>query len=118
MPSEDKTTQDSMPQAVLTQLEDEPLSGFYGCTYTEVLSALRRALLVWLVAAIVLLPFIFWTFAAILAMPVGIWQFMRRVRQASALREGKPLFYHRHAMNYRSRRFIQPAERYQRERTR
>ena len=36
MPSEDKTTQDSMPQAVLTQLEDEPLSGFYGCTYTEV----------------------------------------------------------------------------------
>ena len=51
-------------------------------------------------------------------MPVGIWQFMRRVRQASALREGKPLFYHRHAMNYRSRRFIQPAERYQRERTR
>ena len=106
MPTEDKAAQDGMPQAVLTQLEDEPLSGFYGCTYTEVLSALRRALLVWLVAAIVL------------AMPVGIWQFMRRVRQASALREGKPLFYHRHAMNYRSRRFIQPAERYQRERTR
>lgn len=114
----DNPAQDTMPQAVLTQLEDEPLSGFYGCTYSEVVSALRRALLIWLVGVVVLLPFIFWSFAAIAAIPVAGWQFMRRVRQASALREGKPLFYHRHAMNYRSRRFIQPAKRYQRERTR
>lgn len=118
MSADENSAQNTMPQAVLTQLEDEPLSGFYGCTYSEVLAALRRALLVWLAVTIVLLPFIFWTFAAIAAMPVAIWQFMRRVRQASALREGKPLFYHKHAMNYRSCRFIQPAKRYQRERTR
>lgn len=116
--STDNTTQDGMPQTVLTQLEDEPLSGFYGCTYSEVVSALRRALLLWLLATVVLLPFLFWSFAAIAAIPVAIWHFVRRVRQASALREGKPLFYHRHAMNYRSRRFVQPAKRYQRERTR
>ena len=114
----DNATLDSMPQTVLTQLEDEPLSGFYGCTYTEIVSALRRALLVWLLTTIVLAPFVFWAFAAILAMPVAAWQFMRQIRQASSLREGKPLFYHRHAMNYRSRRFVQPAERYQPERTR
>ena len=101
------------PDFTLTQLEDEPLNGFFGCTQTEMVGALRRAIFIWLGSSVLLVPFIFWAFAAIGGIPIAIFIFMRQIRRMSALREGKPLYYHRHVATYRSRRFIQPEPRYQ-----
>lgn len=104
------------PQKTLTQLEDEPESGFFGVTYTEVVTALKKSIVVALVITLVISIVIYWVLAAILGMLVGILYFWRQVKYASAQRADKPLFYHRHITTYRSNQFIQPKARMQRER--
>lgn len=112
----DNSVRRDHPDITLTQLEEEPLNGFFGCTQSELVATLRRAIFVWAVAAALLALLIFWAWAMIAAMPIAGVFFMRRIYRVSALREGKPLYFHRHVEIFRSGRFIQPAPRYQIER--
>ena len=112
----DDSVRRDRPDITLTQLEDEPLNGFFGCTQSELVATLRRSIFVWVGASVLFVPFIFWAFAAIAGIPLAFIYFVFTIRKVSALREGKPLYFHRHAVSHRSRRFIQPAPRYQIER--
>ena len=112
----DNSVRRDRPDITLTQLEEEPLNGFFGCTQSELVATLRRSIFVWVGASVLLVPFIFWAFAAIAGIPIAIVYFVFTIRKVSALREGKPLYFHRHVEIFRSRRFIQPAPRYQIER--
>lgn len=106
------------PTHTLTQLEEEPQSGFFGCTYSELTAAMRSAIKAVLVSAVCLTFFINWALAMALSFIPGIWVFMRKVKKATLLRADKPLYYHRHVRTAKSSAFIQPAQRYQRERNR
>ena len=104
------------PQKTLTQLEDEPESGFFGCTYTEVITAMKKAMLLSIGCAVLGALFIYWVLSAILSMFVGWIYFRQLIIFASKQRADKPLFYHKHITTYKSAQFIQPPSRMQRER--
>lgn len=104
------------PQKTLTQLEDEPESGFFGVTYTEVVGALKKSIVVALIIAIVVSIVMYWVLAAILGMLIGVFYFWKQIKYAAAQRADKPLFYHKHITSYRTNQFIQPKARMQRER--
>lgn len=104
------------PQKTLTQLEDEPESGFFGVTYTEVVGALKKSIVVALIIAVVVSIVMYWVLAAILGMLIGVFYFWKQIKYASAQRADKPLFYHKHISTYRTNQFIQPKARMQRER--
>lgn len=104
------------PQKTLTQLEDEPESGFFGVTYTEVVGALKKSIVVALIIAVVVSIVMYWVLAAILGMLIGVFYFWKQIKYASAQRADKPLFYHKHITSYRTNQFIQPKARMQRER--
>ena len=113
------------PGAILSELEREPVI-FWGCTRSEIFSALRRGMMIGVVTASLLTV----TAAAFLRSStlVPIWMLSMmgttylltrgRLRRIASLRAGRPLFYELHALIYRRPPFIQPAARYQRERNR
>ncbi|MDO4643125.1 MAG: hypothetical protein Q4A74_04730 [Cardiobacteriaceae bacterium] len=102
------------PEITLTQLEEEPLSGFFGCTYTEVKAAMRSAIMTVFVSTILLTFVVNWALAAALAMLPGVWWFFNRIKRASSLRADRPSFFHRHASTYKKGHlFIQPQKQYQ-----
>lgn len=105
------------PDKTLTRLEEEPESGFFGCTFSELKVAMRSGLIIFVIAMLCLMLLIHWTLATALAILPGVWWFFRKVKQFTRLRADKPLYYHRHVMTSKSARFIHPARRYQRERT-
>ena len=100
------------PRKTLSQLEEEPETSFYGLTFGEVSSILKKVILVAVAAAVVLSMLI----RSILAIGISIGFGWLLVRKTSSNRAGKPLYYHLHVRIWRSGRFIQPARRYQRER--
>ena len=106
----------SKPRKTLSQLEEEPETSFYGLTFGEVSSILKKVILVAVAAAVVLSMLIRWEIASILAIGISIGFGWLLVRKTSSNRAGKPLYYHLHVRIWRSGRFIQPARRYQRER--
>ena len=111
------------PGAILSELEREPVI-FWGCTRSEIFSALRRGMMIGVVTASLLTV----TAAAFLRSStlVPIWMLSMmgttylltrgRLRRIASLRAGRPLFYELHALIYKKPQFIQPATRYQRER--
>lgn len=113
------------PGAILSELEREPVI-FWGCTRSEIFSALRRGMMIGVVTASLLTV----TAAAFLRSStlVPIWMLSMmgttylltrgRLRRIASLRAGRPLFYELHALIYKRPQFIQPAARYQRERNR
>ena len=104
------------PRKTLSQLEEEPETSFYGLTFGEVSSILKKVILVAVAAAVVLSFVIRWEIASILAIGISIGFGYLLVRKTSSNRAGKPLYYHLHVRIWRSGRFIQPARRYQPER--
>lgn len=108
----------SKPAKTLSQLEEEPQTGFFGLTYTEVNLVFRKCLLVIVLATLVLMVFIRWEIAAIVSIFTGCGYGWMIIVKMSSRRAGKPLFYHVHIRTWRSRRFIQPGSivRFQRER--
>ena len=113
------------PGAILSELEREPVI-FWGCTRSEIFSALRRGMMIGVLTASLLTV----TAAAFLRSStlVPIWMLSMmgttylltrsRLRRIASLRAGRPLFYELHALIYKRPQFIQPAARYQRERNR
>ena len=104
------------PGKTLTQLEDEPQTGFFGCTYSEIVTALKKSVIAALLITMIGAVFVYWPFAAIFGLLVSGVFFMLLIRHAGAQRADNPLFYHRHVSTWRSSLFIQPAKQYQRER--
>lgn len=113
------------PGAILSELEREPVI-FWGCTRSEIFSALRRGMMIGVVTAS-LLTVIAATFLRFSTL-IPIWMLSMmgttyiltrsRLRRIASLRAGRPLFYELHALIYKRPQFIQPAVRYQRERNR
>lgn len=104
------------PLKTLTQLEEEPASGFFGVPYSEIVAALQRSMLSVAVAIPLISTMIRWEAAAILAIFFGCIVFTFYIRKYSGNRADKPLFYHKHKSTFKSRLFIQPVYYYQRER--
>lgn len=106
----------SKPSQTLSRLEEEPETGFFGVTYSELTRALKKALLCTAVLAPMISIVIRWEAATIIAMLIAVGVFMYLVKKSSKLRADKPLFYNRHISTYKTSKFIQPAKYYQRER--
>ncbi len=104
------------PENTLSQLEEEPITGFYSCTYTELVAEAKRSVIVYFIITVVLTLMMMWQLAALLAMPFAGILFFKRVKNISKNREGKPLKFSKHMQIYKSKQFIQPAIFYQRER--
>lgn len=104
------------PAHTLTKLEEEPESGFYGCTQTEITGALKKALISAAIFGVVFAIGMRWEAAVILGMLLSIGVFMFFIKRASRNRADKPLYYHKHINIFNSSQFIQPARFYQRER--
>lgn len=104
------------PENTLSQLEEEPITGFLSCTYTELIAESKRTIIVYFMLTIALSLFMLWQIAAIVAMPFAGGYFWRRVKAINKNRADKPLKYSKHLQIYKSRQFIQPANIYQRER--
>lgn len=104
------------PENTLSQLEEEPITGFLSCTYTELIAESKRTIIVYFILTAVLSFFMLWQFAAIIAMPLAGIYFWKRVKTINKNRADKPLKYSKHLQIYKSRQFIQPAKIYQRER--
>ncbi len=104
------------PANTLTQLEEEPESGFLGCTYTEISNALKRSLIVTAMATLVITLLIRWEIAAVIGMICGGINFRYVTLNYSKNRSDKPLYYHKHLATHRTALFIRPARAYQRER--
>lgn len=113
------------PGAILSELEREPVI-FWGCTRSEIFSALRRGLLVGVLAATLLTAIAATFLRGSTLIPLWMVSMLgvtylltrARLRRIASLRAGRPLFYELHALIYRQPQFIQPAARYQRERNR
>lgn len=104
------------PSKTLTQLEEEPASGFFGLPYSEIVAALQRSIIAAVIAIPLISILIRWEAAAILSIIVACGVFAFFVHKYSGNRADKPLFYHKHKSTFNSRMFIQPAYYYQRER--
>lgn len=104
------------PESTLTQLEDEPETALFGCTYTEITISLRKALIVVVVAALVIATIIRWEVSTVLGMFIGGAYFYYLVKNYGKNRSDKPLYYHKHLSSHKTNLFIKPAPFYQRER--
>lgn len=112
------------PGSILSEMEREPVI-FFGCTWSEVTSALRQGLAVGALvavltaigaAALLRIPAVI-AIAMCTMMAVTFFATRRHLRKIAGLRAGRPLFYERHAQTHKNPKlFIQPARRYQRER--
>lgn len=111
------------PDSVLTELEREPVI-YFGCTWSEITRALRSALLFAVVAGALVAfvlglllpgPAVFAATALIVVLATG-FRTWRQLQKTGRMRAGKPLFYEKHRVQYRTPLFIQPVRRYQRER--
>ena len=113
------------PGAILSELEREPVV-FWGCTRSEIFSALRRGMVIGALAASLLTVIAATFLRGSTLVPIwmlsmmGITYLLTRSRlyRIASLRAGRPLFYELHALIYKRPQFIQPAARYQRERNR
>lgn len=106
------------PEVTLTQLEEEPETGFFGLTFTEVKGVFIKAFAVIVLLAIIGSFFIDFNYAAIIGMGGGVVFFWFSVKKTSGNRADKPLYFHRHLKMYKNPKLIiQPAKHYQRERT-
>lgn len=106
------------PEVTLTQLEEEPETGFFGLTFTEVKSEFIKAFGVIVLVSILGSTVIAFNYAAIIGMGCGMVFFWFSVKKTSGNRADKPLYYHRHLKLYKKPKLIiQPAKHYQRERT-
>lgn len=113
------------PGAILSELEREPVV-FWGCTRSEIFSALRRGMVIGALAASLLTAIAAAFLRGSTLVPIwmlsmmGITYLLTRSRlyRIASLRAGRPLFYELHALIYKRSQFIQPAARYQRERNR
>lgn len=106
----------SKPTKTLTQLEEEPEAGFFGATYTEIVSTMKKALLAVFITSALLTAFLPWEIATILGMLLGVGVFFFVLKRIGRNRADKPLYYHRHIKSYSTPLFIQAANYYQRER--
>lgn len=104
------------PAKTLTQLEEEPVSGFFGATYTEIVSVMRKVLLFTVLCALLLSILIRWEVATIIAILLSVVVFYGLIQRIADNRADKPLYYHRHLTTQKTTVFIQPATIYQRER--
>lgn len=112
------------PGSILSEMEREPVI-FFGCTWSEVTSALRQGLAVGALvavltaigaAALLRIPAVI-AIAMCTMMAVTFFATRRHLHKIADLRAGRPLFYERHAQTHKNPKiFIQPARRYQRER--
>ncbi len=106
------------PEVTLTQLEEEPESGFLNLTFTELQGLFTKMFLVMILIAVGASFIIDFSWAAIIGMLGGGVYFWLSARSKAGKRADKPLYYHRHIKMYKKPNlFIQPAKRYQRERT-
>ncbi|SUO96669.1 DUF3487 family protein [Suttonella ornithocola] len=111
------------PSMILTELEREPIV-YFGCTWTEIIRATQSGMMMGAILGLVvgasvgilvnggigfLCGFLF-------LMGSSAVITMRKLGKIRTLRAGRPLFYEKHVLNYRSSKFVQPAKRYQRER--
>lgn len=111
------------PGAILSELEREPVV-FWGCTRSEIFSALRRGMLVGVVVASLLTAIAATFVCASVLVPLWMVSMLlttylltrSRLYRIASLRAGRPLFYELHALTYKKPPFVQPVERYQRER--
>lgn len=114
------------PSMILSQLEREPIV-YFGCTWSEIMSAARAGLMMGLLLAITLgimlsvvvdgpIPIVL----AMLVLAISsAFITMIKLKKINSLRAGKPLFYERHATTAKSSsKFYQPMNLYQRERNR
>ncbi len=105
------------PTKTLTQLEEEPETGFFGCTYSEILTVLRKTIIITLIFVILMSIFVVrWEVSGVLGIIFGIIIFYILIKKTSRNRADKPLYYHKHLSTYKTGMFIQPKKRYQRER--
>lgn len=108
------------PGAILSELEREPVV-FWGCTRSEIFSALRRGMVIGALAASLLTAIAAAFLRGSTLVPIwmlsmmGItWLLTRsRLYRIASLRAGRPLFYEQHALTYKKPPFVQPAARYQ-----
>lgn len=113
------------PASTLTELESEPVT-YFGCTWSEIMRAIRESLIIGAGFALLLITVISITISSKFALLFAVFMFvitlttllLTRFKLASIanLRAGKPLFYERHSLTARSAHFHQPQKRYQRER--
>lgn len=104
------------PTHTLTKLEEEPESGFYGCTQTEITGALKKAVIAAAIFSAILAIVVRWEAAIIIGILLSAGVFMFFIKCASSNRADKPLYYHKHIIIFKTSQFIQPARFYQRER--
>lgn len=104
------------PDKTLTQLEEEPESGFMGCTHSEIVAAMQKAIISALVATLLFSIVMAWQIAGILSIVVAVVVFLIFINKASNNRADKPLYYHKHLKTHVSSVFIQPPKVYQIER--
>ncbi len=106
------------PQVTLTQLEEDPETGFFGLTFAEVQGVFLKSFGVIVVITIIASFFLSFQYAAILGMSGSVVFFWLSVRKTSGNRADKPLYFHRHIKMYKNAKLIiQAAKYYQRERT-
>ncbi|MDP8051510.1 hypothetical protein QJU23_03595 [Pasteurella atlantica] len=106
------------PQVTLTQLEEEPETGFFGLTFAEIKVVFMKSFLVIITLSAIGSFFIEFSYAAILGMLIGGLFFWLSIKKTSGNRADKPLYYHRHIKIYKNHKLIiQPSKYYQRERT-
>lgn len=107
------------PEVTLTQLEEEPETGFFGLTFTEVKGVFVKTFAVIVLLAIIGSFVVDFNYAAIIGMGGGAVFFWLLIKKTSSNRADKPLYFHRHLKMYKNPKLIiQPAKRYQRWRTR
>ncbi len=106
------------PQVTLTQLEEEPETGFFGLTFAEVKGVFIKSFGVIVVITIIASFFLSFQYAAILGMGGSMVFFWFSVKSTSGNRADKPLYFHRHIKMYKNPQLIiQPAPFYQINRT-
>lgn len=106
------------PQVTLTQLEEEPETGFFGLTFAEVQGVFIKSFLVILTITLVAVFFISFQYAVILGMGSSVVFFWFSVKKTSGNRADKPLYFHKHIKMYKKPHLIiQPEPFYQIHRT-
>ncbi len=106
------------PLVTLTQLEEEPETGFFGLTFAEVKAVFSKSFVVILLIAALGSVVVAFNYAAILGMVGGSAFFWFSIKKTSGNRADKPLYYHRHLKLFNNPKWIIQAQaHYQRERT-
>lgn len=105
------------PEVTLTQLEEEPATGLFGCTFTEIQAAFQKACLIAVISTVIASFFIRWEHSAIIGLLFGGLSGWLIIKATARRRSDKPLYYQKHIKTYRKAKyFVQPATFYQRER--